>query len=272
MSENLYADSHELLVEDVLSTVSGTAYLVAPTVELLDTVATIYDESPDAVPDLRVLASEAVLKTFRDDFLIASQVADLVDDDRADLRSTTSPLHNTLIVSDTAVVAVVTADERVAALSDDDDTLTSDTVAHYSDLFDQAEPFTLRTPGRTRLLETLEAEFNTSMREDIQTVLDSVEALTGDADHLDAVQILLLLAARHEQLLYDISNWGEEVGVASKATFSRTKTNLEDAGLITTEKVPIDVGRPRQRLLLADEELATADISEIATVAQQLLD
>ena len=79
------------------------------------------------------------------------------------------------------------------------------------------------------------------------------------------------MAAKHEQLLYDISRWGEDAGVASKATFSRTKTHLEERGLLETEKVPIDVGRPRLRLLVGDERLGEVDAEELASVARELL-
>jgi hypothetical protein len=72
-------------------------------------------------------------------------------------------------------------------------------------------------------------------------------------------------------LLYDISKWGEDVGIASKATFSRTKSKLEESDLITTEKVPIDVGRPRLRLKFQNESLASAGPSEIIQVAQKTL-
>uniref|UniRef100_UPI001E4BF87B transcriptional regulator TbsP domain-containing protein n=1 Tax=Halegenticoccus soli TaxID=1985678 RepID=UPI001E4BF87B len=57
----------------------------------------------------------------------------------------------------------------------------------------------------------------------------------------------------------------------SKATFSRTKTRLEDMGLIDTEKVPIDVGRPRLRLKLGDDRLRQAGAGDLAGVAQSLL-
>ena len=79
--------------------------------------------------------------------------------------------------------------------------------------------------------------------------------------------LCLLAAARNEQLLYDVSRWGEEVGLASKATFSRTKTALENAGLVGTEKVPIDVGRPRLRLTLAPE-LAGQPVDALAREAR----
>jgi hypothetical protein len=73
---------------------------------------------------------------------------------------------------------------------------------------------------------------------DFRAVLDSLEAARGGGEGLDEVTISLLVAAKNRELLYDISRWGEDIGLASKATFSRTKTRLEDNGLIETEKVP----------------------------------
>jgi DNA-binding MarR family transcriptional regulator len=58
---------------------------------------------------------------------------------------------------------------------------------------------------------------------------------------------------------------GEDTGVASKATFSRVKTRLEDRDLIETEKVPIDVGRPRLRLVLVPDDLE--DVEHLAEQA-----
>jgi hypothetical protein len=85
------------------------------------------------------------------------------------------------------------------------------------------------------------------------------------------VTLSLLVAARNDVLLYDISKWGEDAGIASKATFSRTKTELEEQGAIETEKVPIDVGRPRLRLRLGDERLRAAAPGRLAAVAAEVL-
>jgi len=42
-------------------------------------------------------------------------------------------------------------------------------------------------------------------------------------------------------------------------------------GLLDTEKVPIDVGRPRLRLMLGDERLQDANTDQLASVAQTIL-
>ena len=60
------------------------------------------------------------------------------------------------------------------------------------------------------------------------------------------------------------------MGLASKATFSRMKGRLEEQGVIATEKVPIDVGRPRLRLRLGDQ-LRDEEISDLPATAQKML-
>lgn len=78
-------------------------------------------------------------------------------------------------------------------------------------------------------------------------MLASIETLRRNVKDPDGVTISLLVATKNDVLLYNISKWGEDVGIASKATFSRTKIRLEDLGVIDTEKVLIDIGRPRLR-------------------------
>ena len=58
--------------------------------------------------------------------------------------------------------------------------------------------------------------------------------------------------------------------LASRATFSRKKTAFEEMGLIETEKVSIDVGRPRQRLVLGDERLQGVDAGELMGVVRSI--
>ena len=70
---------------------------------------------------------------------------------------------------------------------------------------------------------------------------------------IDEVLVLLLIAARHELLLYHVSSWAEDIQFYSKASLSRAKGALEDDGVLGSERVPIDVGRPRLRLTLTDE-------------------
>jgi len=222
-------------------------------------------------PQIRLLVREDVLKWLRDDFVLASTAAELVEADTLEIRAATERLDGGLVVTEETVVSLLTPDaEHSAALVTDDEEFVEAVRERWSGIWIDGETFDLRTPAYSRVLEMLGEEFDSEVESDFRTVLGSIESM-DDKDELDEIEVSLLVAAKHEQLLYDISHWGEDAGVASKATFSRAKTRLEEKGLLDTEKVPIDVGRPRLRLLLGEERLREADTEELARVAREML-
>lgn len=248
---------------------SDEPLVVNPSEETLEELIEVLDEDVDE-PSVRVLASERVLKGVMDDFLVASVAADLVAEMELDLR-TVEGTGNTLVVTDSSVVAIVEAGDRVAGLATDDEEFVESAVGHFSSRWADAEEFRLRTPAITRVRESLEEDIGPDVAADFDDVLASLETARGDGNGLDEVTVSLLVAAKNEALLYDISKWGEDIGIASKATFSRTKTRLEDLGLLDTEKVPIDIGRPRLRLMLGDDRLRQAQVAELASTAQSIM-
>src|SRR5699024_5184189 len=222
-------------------------------------------------PQIRLLVREDVLKWLRDDFVLASTAAELVEADTLEIRAATERLDGGLVVTEETVVSLLTPDaEHSAALVTDDEEFVEAVRERWSGIWIDGETFDLRTPAYSRVLEMLGEEFDSEVESDFRTVLGSIESM-DDKDELDEIEVSLLVAAKHEQLLYDISHWGEDASVASKATFSRAKTRLEEKGLLDTEKVPIDVGRPRLRLLLGEERLREADTEELARVAREML-
>ena len=232
---------------------------------LLDVLA----ESDDP-PTVRLLATESVLKTVTSDFTVAGTAADLVAAGVLSLRTTEERLDGPLLCTDEAVVSVVSTDEHAAGLVTRDETFVEAARTGYTEQWDDADEFGLRTPPLSRVHETLGDEFGPDVRADFERMRAALGTQRGDGE-IDEVVVSLLAAAKNEQLLYDISTWGEHVGVASRATFSRKKATLEEGGLIDTEKVPIDVGRPRLRLLLGDERLHEADTDELVSVAGSML-
>jgi hypothetical protein len=115
-----------------------------------------------------------------------------------------------------------------------------------------ASPFALRTPSLATVRERLAEEIGPEVREEFDAAVATVER-DCDPTAFDPVIVTLLLGARHEQFHYDVSRLGADLGLASKATFSRKKTRLEEMGVVTTEKDRPGGGRPRQRLFLTDE-------------------
>ena len=271
MAPNLLEQDITDILQTALSEASDDLLLVDPTETTIRALVDVAAEFDGELPAVRLLAEERALKETMEDFLVASRAADLIDADRLSIRTLAEPAANALLVSEASVQALVAAGDRIGALTTDDSAFVESTRESYDAQWEAAEPFGLRTPPISRVRDTLAADIGEDVRADFDAVLAGLDTARGDGEGLDEVTVSLLVAARNEVLLYDISKWGEDVGIASKATFSRTKTRLEDMGLIATEKVPIDVGRPRLRLQLGDDQLREADADELADISQQLV-
>lgn len=267
---DIHGESNRQVLEDGLEGVTGEPILVNPTKETIRALVGMYRED-DSLPTIQILADSDPLKDLTDDFIIASVIADLVREEVFDLRTLSGVPRHSLLITDEFVLSLVQGSETVTGLRTTEESFVSSLAAEYASLWEDAEAFSLRTPPLSHIRETLETEISAEAVEDFNRILDSLDTARGDGDGLDEVTIALLVAANNGELLYDISRWGEDIRLASKATFSRNKNLLEEAGLIDTEKVPIDIGRPRLRLLLANGLLRDAEIEEVAQQAQQNL-
>ncbi|EMA56263.1 hypothetical protein C451_03344 [Halococcus thailandensis JCM 13552] len=202
-------------------------------------------------PNVRLLAGDDVLKWLRDDFMLASTAAELREADVLELRAAGERLDDTLLMAEEMVVSLLMpTDEQSAALVTDDEEFVAAVRERWNELWEDGEQFDLRTPAYSHVLETLADEFDSALEADFETVLESIGDMdTGD--WLDEVAVSLLVAAKHEELLYDISRWGEDAGVASKATFSRKKTQLNTRSCSTIspagERMRVSRARRRSR-------------------------
>lgn len=206
---------------------------------LVDRLAGI--ENP---PRVRLFADPEPLKTLLEGFVPAAKLAGLVADRVVAVRPLQSVPRTALLLSPDSVVALVPGPDRAAGLTATDEDFIRRTYDRFDRRWAAAPEYEVEVPPLSRVRATLRSELGEAVATDFERLLGAA----GDGSDPDAVTLCLLGAARNEQLLYDISRWGEEVGLASKATLSRTKTALEDAGLVEMETVPIDVGRPRLRL------------------------
>lgn len=241
----------------VLEDVADDVLAVGPSTAVIEGLLTVFDEREEP-PSVDLLVSESIIKDFVTDFTDASSLADAVATGHLSIRTAENLIDGPLLLTSESVVSVVSANGRTAGLITDDDGFVENAWEQYADQWDEAESYRLRTPPLSRIRETMDEEFGPEMTADFERMRVALGEEYIKA-HFDEVDVCLLAAAKNEALLYDISTWGEDIGVASRATFSRKKTQLEDAGLIVTTKVPIDVGRPRLRLLLGDDRLRGAD-------------
>lgn len=263
--QNVIGETAEEVLRDVLPSVTDPI-IVNPSADTstgLVAVLTNRDVSP-----VQVLATDDALRPVRDDFYVASQAADLVAADRLELRSG-SGLPPPAVVTDDGVVALLAAGDRAVGLPTTDDRFVANTGARTAKLWESADEFPLRTPAISEVRSDLAETFGPDVRDDFDAVV-AAEDPAVDAD-LDRATLLLLVAAKHRLLFYDISNWAQDMGVASRPTCSKTKTDLEAVGVLDIEKVQMGAGRPRHRLVLGDDRLRQCPARELVQTAREML-
>ena len=272
MSTSLTGIDGDDMVRRSMEESDGNLRLLQVSPDVLSRYVRVMDEDGDSVAKVRALVGEGALKDVMDDFLVASAASDLIEQGTLELLSTSDDSRRSLVlVGDSEVMSFVDVGDDVGAVSTDDVEILERGSELFDSMWEDGNDFRIRTPPASRVTETLREEIGEETQEDFAGILDILETAKGDGDGLDEITVALLAAARNEVLLYDISKWGEDSGVASKATFSRKKTEMEDNGLIDTENVPIDIGRPRLRLKFADESLHDAPLEDVVEAAKKAM-
>jgi len=216
--------------------------------------------SDPPVPTLRLLAREPVLEAILGEFHAASRAAGLRAADRLALRVLPEPATNSLLVGGGRAAVVVADDDRRLVVAETDSGTAATVRDGYRGTWTDAEPYTLRTPARARVWAAFADRFDAAFARDLHALLDAGgEIRRGDpCDHFVRPY---LVGARREAYHYDLRRAGEEAGLASQATFSRVKAALVEDGVVETTRVRRRVGRPRQRLALADDRLQVASLA-----------
>jgi hypothetical protein len=197
-----------------------------------------------------VLAGETALLRFQRDFVAAATAAGLAADGRLTVRTDETTHGTTVFASRDAVFVPVRTPDTEPMVAAGERGVAADVFATCREAWRTREPFQLQTPPLSTVDETLTAEFG------------------DDPTAFDPVTTVLLVGARYDRLHYDVSNWGERLGVASKATFSRKKGQLEADGVIETSQEASRPGRPRQRLSLtpdSERRVAEAGFETVVT-------
>lgn len=265
-------DVSTAILESSATERSDRIFVVDPSIEFLRSLLEAATNRA-APPRLRVLATPSIIEAISASFGAATRAAALLASGYLSLRGCGDLRGNQLVLTDTTGWTIIEAGEAVRSLPIEDIAFVGEVFEHYTDCWDEGEPVTFRTPPLDRLRTTLKDRFDGAVEADFTTLVETVD--TVSIDHRSARQtgalLALLVAARHDELFYEISKWGEEVDLASKATFTRVKSQLESARIIMTEKVPLDVGRPRLRLRLAKQAYRETPMDELLNLLAPLL-
>lgn len=248
MSAQIERGSRAETVGRVLDRLGTPVWLVNPSAATIRVATRTLEDRP--LEGSAVIARYEALRGIRDRFEIATELAELTAEG-LELIVFDEPPEASLVVGTDAYYTLVPTDDELLAVRD-----TTASVRTYADgLRRTGEEFPLRTPPLATVRETMTEAFGPAFREEFDATLAAVERRD---DTVELSNLLLVLGARHGVLLYDLSRWGEDAGVASRATFSRHKTRLEDRGLLDTENAPTEFGRPRQRLVPGSDAVRDA--------------
>lgn len=257
------------IFEDAVERPSDRLIVRNPTVDILGRIVRHLHTNDGYAAGVDIVATENVLRELSDQFVLGTLLADLVESGVVSIsaRHFDGPDQPNLLVSPTSTTALVSVADSWVGLRSDVGEPASVLFDESNELVEDGAAFDVRTPGASRIQETITDALGTDCARDFDGVFRSLRTARDPTDDVDKPAVFLLLAARNRQLFYDLSRWAEEIGIASKATFSRRKTQLESSGLLTAENVHTDVGRPRHRLCLADKQLQHATPEELSTVA-----
>jgi hypothetical protein len=198
-----------------------------------------------------ILAPESTANRLEQSFPLNSKFKEILEQHTATFYAIADTPLPTAIIDEENVYYYVRMGEieKFVKLSSND--ATAIFTKEFDSLLESAYCVEIDVPAWSELLTKLESIVGSQTRSEFEQLIEAAQL--EEMNSLDAVSVALIAAAQSGALTYDLGKWAEEVGVASKATISRRKTALEEDGIIYTENVPVEVGRPRQRLLLADQ-------------------
>jgi hypothetical protein len=260
---NLYGETIEAILEQSTGELAEDFFIGYPDKSLITALFQVLDTEEER--QIRLLMDEESEQSMTRNFLTATKLAELATEG-IEIRISSNVQTNALTDGGQVIVPIDVPNHAVGLVDTDEEFVQSLSKA-YEDSWSQASPYNPDVPPRSALVEQLEEITTEDLAADFEAVLSATESIGSSGNTISVVTLSLLLTARHEALLYDLSQWGETTGLASKATFSRAKTNLEEQGIIDTESVPIEVGRPRHRLVLKDQKLRAATPEEFVQTA-----
>lgn len=228
-------------------------------------------ERVDDAETVEVLTDDDTVTEFRDHFLSGTTLREFTQNGTLEIRSQPTPL-STFVISATTVTAVTGfPDAGLISLETADDSAVDDTNRVFTTRFEEASAVTLRKPPYSVLLSELVEWFDADVRADFETALQVARDSNRPSLSLHPATICVVVGAANELEFYEVGRWAEDTRLASKATLSRKKNDLEERGVIDVEPIQGQVGRPRHRLLLGGVMTNTGSIEDLVEAVDGML-
>ncbi|MFC7058671.1 transcriptional regulator TbsP domain-containing protein [Halovenus salina] len=244
---------------------ANSAFLVA--------VIKTLQESDDNDTTVEWLCDGETLKQLESDFLVATKASELAADGQLSIRAGTDDTGDTptvLVSPERAISVLPLSGEETVQTEIEDEEIVGRLWEKYETEWEMGIPESIDTPPYSRLLALADHKLGPEVSEDLDSAYAAVGTRAPDG-RLEPVTVGLLIGAKHDLLLRDVVEWAETTTLATQGTVSKLKQQLEDVGVVTTESENIGVGRPRQRLTLADGSFKSLSPGELVANVQSVL-
>lgn len=231
-------------------------YVINPTTSLVDGLINAIGSTDSKSPDIQILSDKQRFSAIAQRFKIASQLADFVEQDVATIQTIQDYQRNSMLISVDRLSIFPATGEPSPAFTQSVENGLGDLMEMIDSDWEESTKYSLQTPPISRIVETMETDLGAAFKHDFESTLIDIDKIYTGGTEISITTIILLVAARNDLMFYDVGHWAERIGLASRATLSRKKRELEDAEAISTSKVKQEVGRPRMKLHL-NEEVAT---------------
>jgi hypothetical protein len=256
------------LAESLLVRLHDTALDVpTETTTDFDDVRPVGSETESDGRVVRLLLDESDIDRLFETFRSTALAADLIESGQLAIR-TTDELGQRLTLTEETAYAHVTVGDQITSLDASTESFCSSLRTEYEAMWDDATAFDPGVPALSRLLSTFADSFP-SAAETLAGVIGSDTEIERSGD-FDPITVVGLVAARHELQTLEVSEWAEEIGLSSRTELSRVKSRLSNRDVVDTDRVPHGVGRPRQKLVVADETLSECPADSLLDEARTI--
>jgi hypothetical protein len=246
----------EQTLQSVLETAESEIHVLNPAPAVATRLLDVYN--PEQHPRVSIYAPKSTYDAGISTFPFILTAASKTGSDDATLLELpeSAPLnaeHANTVATDDYALSLLWDDDEILVFGIEKATLATALIDQATGAASDVTEYELRAPPREVLLEAFEDRVGEPYVEQYVSLLDEIDELPCRYNQRAAIDTAIIAGALTESQLYHISRATESAQFGSIASFSRRKNELEEAGYIDTEKVPTDIGRPRDRLVPGDE-------------------
>lgn len=258
-------------IQSIENIISDVEFIVNPTKGVLRELTLDSDVFTGDCID--VLLREETFNSIDRELSTASKLAELIDNDVFKFKKAENDIQDNIVVIDNQIGVFVDLNNDGFLLMTDVDDEIDGAINAYKSEWVEREELSLRTPIEGDIKEQIVNREGEGFYEDFSAAVLTMEETKQDHDwhekYSDRWHIyasLVIAGGFNKSLLKEVGLLADEVGLGSRATISRVKTQLAEHGYIDTQKGDNDLGRPPERLVQAGL-YQTKDIREMASMA-----